>query len=308
MATFNTVTTVNNSAGLRRYLLQIRKFPMLEANEELELSRRCRYHEDVEAAHRLVTSHLRLVAKMALGYRGYGLPAGDLISEGNIGMMHAVKRFDPECGVRLAAYAKWWIRAAMQAYILHSWSLVKIGTTASQRRLFFNLRRLESRMQIISDGDMEQAQVSKISAILQVPEQTVVSMHRRLGGADHSLSSPTHPGSKCDLESALVDDTESQESAFGRREEIAVRKAMLPVALDILDERQRHILIERRLKETPATLGKLARHYQISTERIRQIEIRAFQKVRQSMQEQAACQAAATDRNVAVPAWAQAAP
>src|ERR1700730_4137559 len=192
MAAFNAVAS--DSGGLRRYLRQIQKYPMLEAEEELELSRRWRNQEDVDAAHQLVTSHLRLVAKMALGYRGYGLPVNDLISEGNIGMMQAVKRFDPETGFRLASYAKWWIRSAIRAYILQSWSLVKVGTTASQKRLFFNLRKLESRMQIMHDGDLAQAQVAKIADMLKVPERTVVSMHHRLGGPDHSLNAPRHPG------------------------------------------------------------------------------------------------------------------
>ena len=284
MAAFNAVAS--DSGGLRRYLRQIQKYPMLEAEEELELSRRWRNQEAVDAAHKLVTSHLRLVAKMALGYRGYGLPVNDLISEGNIGMMQAVKRFDPETGFRLASYARWWIRAAIQAYILRSWSLVKVGTTASQKRLFFNLRKLESRMQIMHDGDLAQAQVTKIADMLKVPERTVVSMHHRLGGPDHSLNAPRHPGGKCDWESSLVDETEDQESAMAEREETAVRKASLPIALGTLNQRQRHILIERRLKETPTTLDELARHYQVSAERVRQIEARAFQKLQKSMRKQ----------------------
>jgi len=287
MATFNAAAVASDSGGLRRYLRQIQKYPMLEADEELELSRRWRNQEAVDAAHKLVTSHLRLVAKMALGYRGYGLPVNDLISEGNIGMMQAVKRFDPETGFRLASYAKWWIRAAIQAYILQSWSLVKVSTTASQKRLFFNLRKLESRMQIMHDGDLAQAQVAKIAELLKVPERTVVSMHHRLGGPDHSLHAPRHSGDKCDWEVSLVDETEDQESAMAEREETAVRKARLPIALGTLDQRQRHILIERRLKETPTTLDELARHYQVSAERVRQIEARAFQKLQKSMRKQA---------------------
>jgi RNA polymerase sigma-32 factor len=287
MAAFNAVAVASDSGGLRRYLRQIQKYPMLEADEELELSRRWRNQEAVDAAHKLVTSHLRLVAKMALAYRGYGLPVNDLISEGNIGMMQAVKRFDPETGFRLASYARWWIRAAIQAYILQSWSLVKVSTTASQKRLFFNLRKLESRMQIMHDGDLAQAQVAKIAELLKVPERTVVSMHHRLGGPDHSLHAPRHSGDKCDWEDSLVDETEDQESAMAEREETAVRKARLPIALGTLDQRQRHILIERRLKETPTTLDELARHYQVSAERVRQIEARAFQKLQKSMREQA---------------------
>jgi RNA polymerase sigma-32 factor len=287
MATFNAGAIASDSGGLCRYLRQIQKFPMLGAAEELELSRRWRNQEDFEAAHQLVTSHLRLVAKMALGYRGYGLPVNDLISEGNIGMMQAVRRFDPEIGFRLASYAKYWIRAAIQAYIMQSWSLVKVGTTASQKRLFFNLRKLESRMQIVSDGDLARAQVTKIADMLKVPERTVVSMHHRLGGPDHSLNAPMHPGDKCDWESSLPDEAEGHESAMAEREEMAARRAMLPIALGKLDQRQRHILIERRLKETPTTLDELARRYQVSAERVRQIEGRAFQKLRKSMQEQA---------------------
>ncbi|HEX3404626.1 MAG TPA: RNA polymerase sigma factor RpoH [Acetobacteraceae bacterium] len=288
MATLNAVSVASGSGGLRRYLQQIQKFPMLQADEELDLSRRWRRHEDIEAAHRLVTSHLRLVAKMAHGYRGYGLAVNDLISEGNIGMMQAVKRFDPETGFRLATYAKWWIRSAIRAYILQSWSLVKVGTTASQKRLFFNLRRMESRMQILSDGDLDRMQVSKIADMLRVPERTVISMHRRLAGPDHSLNAPVHPGNKGDWEGSLIDNAEDQETTIGEREEMAVRKAMLPIALGTLDNRQRHILIERRLKERPTTLDELARHYQVSAERVRQIEVRAFQKLRKSMREQAA--------------------
>lgn len=303
MTTFKAGAMVNDSGGLRRYLQQIQEYPMLGADEELQLSHRWRGHADVEAARRLVTSHLRLVAKIAVGYRGYGLPVSELISEGNIGMMQAVKRFDPERGSRLATYAKWWIRAAMQAYILHTWSLVKVGTTATERRLFFNLRRLESRMQIISDGDMQQAQVSKIAGLLKVPDKTVMSMHCRLGGPDYSLSAPAHPGSGYSLESVLVDDTRSQESTFAEHEEMVLRKAMLSAALDTLNDRQRQILIERKLKETPTTLDELARRYQISAERVRQIEIRAFQKVRDSMRELVPSAAVRTESNdVAMPA------
>jgi RNA polymerase sigma-32 factor len=297
MTTFKAIAMVSDSGGLRRYLQQVKEFPMLGADEELRLSRRWCGHGDVEAARRLVTSHLRLVAKMAIGYRGYGLPVSELISEGNIGMMQAVKRFDPERGSRLATYAKWWIRAAMQAYILHTWSLVKVGTTATEKRLFFNLRRLESRMQIISEGAMQQAQVAKIAGLLKVPEQTVMSMHCRLGGPDYRLNAPAHPDSRYSLESVLVDDTESQESAFGEHEEMVLRKAMLTAALDALTDRQRQILIERRLKETPTTLDELARRYQISAERVRQIEARAFQKVRDSMRELVPSSAARTESN-----------
>jgi len=269
--------------NLSRYLQEIRKFPMLTAEEELSLSRAWREHGDIEAAHKLVTSHLRLVAKIAMGYRGYGLPLGELISEGNVGMMQAVKRFDPDRGFRLATYAMWWIRAAIQEYILHSWSLVKMGTTAAQKKLFFNLRRIKGQMQAIEDGDLKPEQVTKIAEMLNVPEQDVVSMNRRLAAPDHSLNSPLRSDSEGEWQDWLVDETESQESAIAEREEMSDRKALLANALETLNERERHILLERRLKDNPTTLEELSQQYGISRERVRQIEVRAFEKLQKAM-------------------------
>jgi RNA polymerase sigma-32 factor len=269
--------------NLSRYLQEIRKFPMLTAEEELALSRAWRESGDVAAAHKLVTSHLRLVAKIAMGYRGYGLPLGELISEGNVGMMQAVKRFDPDRGFRLATYAMWWIRAAIQEYILHSWSLVKMGTTAAQKKLFFNLRRLKGQMQAIDDGDLRPEQVTKIAEMLSVPEQDVVNMNRRLAAPDHSLNAPLRSDSEGEWQDWLVDETESQESAMAEREEMDGRKALLAGALKTLNERERHILLERRLKENPTTLEELSQHYGISRERVRQIEVRAFEKLQKAM-------------------------
>jgi RNA polymerase sigma-32 factor len=268
--------------GLRRYLQQIQKLPMLGAQEELELSRRWRKDQDDNAAKQLVASHLRLVAKIAFRYRGYGLPLSDLISEGNVGMMHAVRRFEPEFGFRLASYARWWVRAAIQAYILHSWSLVKIATTAAQKRLFFNLRRLESSMQIIHDGDLLPEQVARVASVLGVSQETVISMHRRLAGRDRSLNAPMYPDHKFAWEDSLID-TNDLESVLAQQEEVGMHSAMLPVALGTLDQRQRHILIERRLKERPTKLEELASHYGVSSERVRQIESRAFEKLRKAM-------------------------
>ena len=269
--------------NLSRYLQEIRKFPMLTAEEELSLSRAWREHGDIEAAHKLVTSHLRLVAKIAMGYRGYGLPLGELISEGNVGMMQAVKRFDPDRGFRLATYAMWWIRAAIQEYILHSWSLVKMGTTAAQKKLFFNLRRIKGQMQAIEDGDLKPEQVTKIAEMLNVPEQDVVSMNRRLAAPDHSLNSPLRSDSEGEWQDWLVDETESQESAIAEHEEMSDRKALLANALETLNERERHILLERRLKDNPTTLEELSQQYGISRERVRQIEVRAFEKLQKAM-------------------------
>jgi RNA polymerase sigma-32 factor len=272
--------------NLTRYLQDIRKFPMLAPEEELELSRRWRDHEDMEAAHKLVTSHLRLVAKIAMGYRGYGLPVGELISEGNVGMMQAVKRFDPDRGFRLATYAMWWIRAAIQEYILHSWSLVKMGTTAAQKKLFFNLRRLKGQMQAIDDGDLQPEQVAKIAHALDVPEQDVVSMNRRLSAPDHSLNAPVRMDSEGEWQDWLVDESDSQEVKIAEHEELSGRKALLSGALKTLNERERHILIERRLKDNPTTLEELSQQYGISRERVRQIEVRAFEKLQKAMHTQ----------------------
>ena len=269
--------------NLSKYLRDIRKFPMLSPEEELKLSRLWKEKGDTEAAHKLVTSHLRLVAKIAMGYRGYGLPVGELISEGNIGMMQAVRRFDPERGFRLATYAMWWIRAAIQEYILHSWSLVKIGTTAAQKKLFFNLRRLKGQMQAIDDGDLQPEQVDKIAKSLGVPEQDVVNMNRRLSAPDHSLNAPLRADSEGEWQDWLVDDHDNQEQTLAESEEYSGRKALLTNAMQSLNERERHILTERRLKDDPATLEDLSHVYNISRERVRQIEVRAFEKVQNAM-------------------------
>ena len=282
------ILNIAPEGNLTRYLQEIRKFPMLTPELELELSHRWRDHEDIGAAHRLVTSHLRLVAKIAMGYRGYGLPVGELISEGNVGMMQAVKRFDPNRGFRLATYAMWWIRAAIQEYILHSWSLVKMGTTAAQKKLFFNLRRLKGQMQAIDDGDLQPEQVAKIAHALAVPEADVVSMNRRLTAPDHSLNAPVRADSEGEWQDWLVDESDSQESMLADREELTGRKALLSGALKTLNERERHILIERRLKDNPTTLEDLSQQYGISRERVRQIEVRGFEKLQKAMHNQVA--------------------
>ena len=277
------VISAPSEGNLTRYLQDIRKFPMLTPEEELALSHRWRDAEDTEAAHRLVTSHLRLVAKIAMGYRGYGLPLGELISEGNVGMMQAVKRFDPDRGFRLATYAMWWIRAAIQEYILHNWSLVKMGTTAAQKKLFFNLRRLKGQMQAIEEGDLQPEQVSEIARLLDVPEQDVVSMNRRLAAPDHSLNAPVRSDSEGEWQDWLVDDTESQETAIAEREELSGRQSLLAKALTTLNDRERHILIERRLRDNPTTLEDLSKQYGISRERVRHIEVRGFEKLQKAM-------------------------
>ncbi|MBB3900155.1 RNA polymerase sigma factor RpoH [Roseococcus suduntuyensis] len=272
--------------NLSRYLQEIRKFPMLAPEEELNLAKRWRDAADEAAAHKLVTSHLRLVAKIAMGYRGYGLPVGELISEGNVGMMQAVKRFDPDRGFRLATYAMWWIRAAIQEYILHSWSLVKMGTTAAQKKLFFNLRRLKGQIGALEDGDLQPEVVAKIAKTLAVPEQDVVSMNRRLASPDNSLNAPVRADSEGEWQDWLVDESESQETELADRQDMSNRKDLLNGALRTLNERERHILIERRLKDEPTTLEELSQQYNISRERVRQIEVRAFEKLQKSMKQQ----------------------
>jgi RNA polymerase sigma-32 factor len=280
------IINIAPEGNLSRYLQEIRKFPMLTAEEELSLSKSWRDNENMDAAHKLVTSHLRLVAKIAMGYRGYGLPVGELISEGNVGMMQAVKRFDPDRGFRLATYAMWWIRAAIQEYILHSWSLVKMGTTAAQKKLFFNLRRLKGQMQAIEDGDLRPEHVTKIATTLGVPEQDVVNMNRRLAAPDHSLNAPVRADSEGEWQDWLVDEGENQETELAEREEMTGRKALLGGALKTLNDRERHILIERRLKDNPTTLEDLSQQYNISRERVRQIEVRAFEKLQKAMRTQ----------------------
>jgi RNA polymerase sigma-32 factor len=277
------VLSISPEGNLSRYLREIRQVPMLTQEEELSLARRWREVHDVAAAHRLVVAHLRLVAKIAMGYRGYGLPVNELISEGNIGMLRAVERFDPDRGFRLATYAMWWIRASIQEYVLHSWSLVKMGTTAAQKKLFFNLRRLKGQMRAIDEGDLHPEQVAHIAHVLDVPEQDVVSMNRRLSASDTSLNAPVRQDGDGEWQDWLVDQSENQETAYANREELSGRKALLPAALQSLGERERHILIERRLKDTPATLEELSVQYNISRERIRQIEVRAFEKIQKQM-------------------------
>ena len=273
--------------GLQRYLDEIRKFPMLAKDEEYMLAKRWREHEDTEAAEKLVTSHLRLVAKMAMGYRGYGLPTAEVISEGNIGLMQAVKKFDPEKGFRLATYAMWWIRASIQEYVLRSWSLVKMGTTAAQKKLFFNLRRMKSKMQAIEDGDLHPDQVEQIATTLSVSEEEVVNMNRRLGGPDASLNIRVGEDGGAEWQEWLESDTPSQETAYAQREEFDERMTLLQEAMGDLNQRERHIIQERRLNEETVTLEELAQHYGVSRERIRQIEVRAFEKLQKAMRERA---------------------
>jgi RNA polymerase sigma-32 factor len=274
--------------SLTRYMQEIRKYPMLAHAEEERLARAWRDNGDHKAAHTLVNSHLRLVAKIAMGYRGYGLPVGELISEGNVGMMQAVKRFDPDRGFRLSTYAMWWIRAAIQEYILHSWSLVKMGTTAAQKKLFFNLRRLKGQMQAIDDGDLKPEHVARIAHLLDVPEQDVVNMNRRLSSPDNSLNAPIKMDGEGEWMELLVDEGDSQETEMAEREEFTGRKALLATALKTLSDRERHILIERRLKDNPTTLEELSQQYNISRERVRQIEVRGFEKLQKSMKAQVA--------------------
>ncbi len=283
MASMPKLPVLRSEGNLGRYLQDIRKFPMLEQEQEFMLAKSWREHGDVDAAHQLVTSHLRLVAKIAMGYRGYGLPVSELISEGNVGMMQAVKRFDPDRGFRLATYAMWWIRAAIQEYILHSWSLVKMGTTAAQKKLFFNLRKLKGQMQAIEEGDLSPEQVSHIATTLAVPEDDVVQMNRRLAAPDHSLNAPLRIDGDGEWQDWLVDDTEDQETMLAEDEELGKRRALLVSALETLNERERHILEERRLKDSPTTLEELSQHYDISRERVRQIEVRAFEKLQKAI-------------------------
>jgi len=274
--------------NLSRYLQEIRKFPMLGPEEEYVLAKRFREQQDRDAANRLVTSHLRLVAKIAMGYRGYGLPMGELISEGNVGIMQAVKRFDPDRGFRLATYAMWWIRAAIQEYILHSWSLVKMGTTAAQKKLFFNLRKLKGQMQAIEEGDLSPENVTKIAQELDVTESDVVSMNRRLSSPDHSLNAPVRADGEGEWQDWLVDERDDQETELAEHEEMGRRRKLLSQALKSLNERERHILTQRRLQDDPVTLEDLSQQYGISRERVRQIEVRAFEKLQKSMKNAAA--------------------
>ncbi len=284
--------SLSADGGLTRYLQEIKQFPMLEPDEEYMLAKRWSEHEDSEAAQKMITSHLRLVAKIAMGYRGYGLPVSDVIAEGNIGLMQAVKKFDPERGFRLATYAMWWIRASIQEYILRSWSLVKMGTTASQKKLFFNLRRMKGKIQALEDGDLRPEQVEHIATNLGVPEADVISMNRRLGG-DASLNAPMRADSEGgEWQDWLIDETPDQEKMLARSEESTQRSAMLSDALDKLNERERRIFEARRLEDSPMTLETLSHEFGVSRERIRQIEVRAFEKVQKAVQALASKQAA----------------
>jgi len=275
--------------GLSSYLAEIRRFPMLSKDEEFMLGKRWREHEDPEAAEKLVTSHLRLVAKIAMGYRGYGLPVAEVISEGNVGLMQAVKKFDPEKGFRLATYAMWWIRASIQEYILRSWSLVKMGTTAAQKKLFFNLRRMKSQMQALEEGDLKPDQVEEIATKLGVTTDEVVSMNGRLSGPDASLNAPLRgtEGEGQWQDWLSDDDAESQEDELAQSDEFETRMTLLQSAMGELNEREQHILQERRLTEEPKTLEELADQYGVSRERIRQIEVRAFEKLQKAMKSMA---------------------
>ncbi|MDH4385003.1 MAG: RNA polymerase sigma factor RpoH [Caulobacter sp.] len=287
------VSVMSPDGGLSRYLSEIRKFPMLARDEEFMLAKRWKEHEDPEAAHRMVTSHLRLVAKIAMGYRGYGLPIGEVISEGNVGLMQAVKKFEPDKGFRLATYAMWWIRASIQEYILRSWSLVKMGTTAAQKKLFFNLRKAKSQISAFEDGDMRPEQVTQIATKLGVLEDEVISMNRRLSGPDASLNAPMRVDGDAEWQDWLADDTQvSQETRLAEDEEKSLRMGLLEEAMAELTDRERHIMTERRLKDDPSTLEELAAQYGVSRERVRQIEVRAFEKLQKAMQ------TAARERNL----------
>jgi RNA polymerase sigma-32 factor len=290
MASTTTIPVINSESNLSRYLQEIRRFPMLTPEEEYMLGKSWREHGDIDAAHKLVTSHLRLVAKIAMGYRGYGLPLSELISEGNVGMMQAVKRFEPDRGFRLATYAMWWIRAAIQEYILHSWSLVKMGTTAAQKKLFFNLRKLKGQMRAIDEGDLSPEQVHKIATTLDVPEADVVSMNRRLSAPDHSLNAPLRQDGDGEWQDWLVDDSDSQEIRLAESEEFGKRKGLLTAAMTGLNDRERRILTARRLQDEPITLEDLSQEYGISRERVRQIEVRAFEKLQKSIRNAAIAQ------------------
>jgi RNA polymerase sigma-32 factor len=275
---------ITPEGGLSRYLAEIRKFPMLEKDEEFMLAKRWQEHQDTEAAHRMVTSHLRLVAKIAMGYRGYGLPIAEVISEGNVGLMQAVKKFDPDKGFRLSTYAMWWVRAAIQEYILRSWSLVKMGTTAAQKKLFFNLRRMKSQMQALEEGDLKPEQVEHIATKLGVTDDEVISMNRRLSGPDASLNAPMRADGESQWQDWLADDNaDNAEEDLAESDEFDTRMTLLQEAMGGLNERERHIIQERRLTEEPKTLEELADVYKVSRERIRQIEVRAFEKLQTEM-------------------------
>ena len=283
------IPSLSPDGNLSRYLDQIRQFPMLEPDEEFKLAKSWKDKGDVDAAHQLVTSHLRLVAKIAMGYRGYGLPMADLISEGNLGMMHAVKKFEPDKGFRLATYAMWWIKAAIQEYILRSWSLVKIGTTSAQKKLFFNLRRLKNKIQDVDDGYLKDEQITHIAETLDVSEQDVISMEQRMAGGDHSLNATiSRDGEQpTEWQDWLEDDRVDQETSFAEAEEYNARKSLMVEALQELNEREQRIIEARRLAEPPLTLEELATEFGVSRERVRQIEVRAFEKLAEAVRARA---------------------
>jgi RNA polymerase sigma-32 factor len=277
--------SVSAEGGLSRYLDEIRKYPMLQPDEEYMLAKSWREHDDRNAAHKLVTSHLRLVAKIAMGYRGYGLPTAEVISEANVGLMQAVKRFDPERGFRLATYAMWWIRASIQEYILRSWSMVKLGTTSAQKKLFFNLRKAKARIGALEEGDMHPDNVKQIAHDLGVTEDEVISMNRRMSGSDASLNATvgSDDDSSMQWQDWLEDETANQAADYEKRDELEARRELLASAMDVLNERERDILTQRRLSEQPVTLEELSGQYDVSRERIRQIEVRAFEKLQKRM-------------------------
>ena len=283
------IPSLSPDGNLSRYLDQIRQFPMLEPDEEFKLAKSWKDKGDVDAAHQLVTSHLRLVAKIAMGYRGYGLPMADLISEGNLGMMHAVKKFEPDKGFRLATYAMWWIKAAIQEYILRSWSLVKIGTTSAQKKLFFNLRRLKNKIQDVDGGHLKDDQITHIAETLDVSEQDVISMEQRMAGGDHSLNATiSRDGEQpTEWQDWLEDDRVDQETSFAEAEEYNARKSLMVEALQELNEREQRIIEARRLAEPPLTLEELATEFGVSRERVRQIEVRAFEKLAEAVRARA---------------------
>ena len=287
MSNYANLPAPSPEGGLNRYLQEIRKFPMLEPEEEYMLAKRWVEDQDTEAAHALVTSHLRLAAKIAMGYRGYGLPQAEVISEANVGLMQAVKRFDPEKGFRLATYAMWWIRASIQEYILRSWSLVKLGTTSAQKKLFFNLRKAKARIGALEDGDLRPEHVEKIAADLNVSEDEVISMNRRLSGGDASLNATISSDGEgaAQWQDWLEDEEADQASEYEERDELEMRRELMAEAMSVLNEREQDILTQRRLMDAPVTLEELSGRYNVSRERIRQIEVRAFEKLQKKMQD-----------------------
>ena len=287
MANYANLPAPTPEGGLNRYMQEIRKFPLLEPEEEYMLAKRWVDHEDTEAAHKMVTSHLRLAAKIAMGYRGYGLPQAEVISEANVGLMQAVKRFDPEKGFRLATYAMWWIRASIQEYILRSWSLVKLGTTSAQKKLFFNLRKAKARIGALEDGDMRPENVARIANDLGVTEDEVISMNRRLSGGDASLNAMvgTEGDSATQWQDWLEDEEADQASDYEAKDELTFRRELMAEAMAVLNDREKDILVQRRLQDQPVTLEELSGQYDVSRERIRQIEVRAFEKLQKKMQE-----------------------